>query len=43
MSDLKTNEKIKKQKFLELVWDKKYFKALEFFKTHKNEVIFDKW
>lgn len=33
MSDLKTNEKIKKQKFLELVWDKKYFKTLEFFEN----------
>lgn len=43
MSDSKTNEKIKKQEFKDLVWDKEYFKALDFFKANKDEVIFDKW
>ena len=43
MSNLKTSEEIKKQEFKDLVWDKKYFKALDFFKTNKDGVIFDKW
>lgn len=42
MSDFKTNEEIKNQEFKDLVWDKEYFKALNFFKTNKNDVIFDK-
>ena len=42
MSDSKTNEEIKNQEFKDLVWDKEYFKALDFFKTNKNDVIFDK-
>ena len=43
MSDIKTNEEIKKQEFNDLVWDKEYLKALDFFKANKYEVIFDEW
>lgn len=43
MSDLKTNEEIKKQELYALIKDKEYLKALEFFNANKNEVIFDKW
>lgn len=34
---------MKKEEFNDLVWDKEYLKALNFFKENKDDVIFDKW